>query len=530
MAGGRRPASYVAGVRHNTGVERATPQTYAHQMAMPPVEALSNGSSLPPWIPSIWQPAPEKPAPSESRATLTGVGTGAGTTTILPRPTDATSMLAAALDSAVQSAVMRALEAAPNSGDGLANGERVRTPTLTASSASSDTGLDDDSSSSPLVLSLRERELWDKIHSLEQRLSARDDDVLRLTERLGAMEQRVTMETDDMRKQQSVVANLASKLHAASLATTERNNLVDSRLSTLTEMARVNSSAVRKNFSLADDVAVDAAATSTRLRQLAQDVEHLRGTLVEHIERADGRLGALEATCNDTKCRLADVIASGKNDSKDEEKKKEDADDVKKSVLAVMDNVTSMRSKLKRVESQLTDVEKHMNETAALRDGFEDGVQTSVQHVQEVVSTLSSKFDSLDKEFKLKQKRSQSPNDHSDLNARTDTLESNVKSLKKLIESNMRNQLSAEGIVKEQVSLITKHVCMAMRQYTSRRISENNALIDQALRARIPEYAENEGQFVLVREELANGSEKVDIQKASDLATESAPSSEEILE
>ncbi|CDF36451.1 unnamed protein product [Chondrus crispus] len=112
--------------------------------------------------------------------------------------------------------------------------------------------------------------------------------------------------------------------------------------------------------------------------------------------------------------------------------------------------------------------------------------------------------------------------DESDVFSRLERVECNVNSLKKLIESNLRTQWNAESIVKEQVSLITKHVCVAMRQYTTRRISENNALIDQTLRARVPEYAKNEGQFVLVREEDTDGNESIDIQRSSEVSSDNS--------
>lgn len=92
-----------------------------------------------------------------------------------------------------------------------------------------------------------------------------------------------------------------------------------------------------------------------------------------------------------------------------------------------------------------------------------------------------------------------------------------VSKLKKLIEANLRSHASAQSIVKDQVSLITKHVCMAMRQYTARRITENNALIDKTLRSRIPAYAESSDSFVLVREHSTNSGDvaAVDIEPVS---------------
>eukprot|EP00183_Erythrolobus_madagascarensis_P002700 CAMPEP_0185849682 /NCGR_PEP_ID=MMETSP1354-20130828/4107_1 /TAXON_ID=708628 /ORGANISM="Erythrolobus madagascarensis, Strain CCMP3276" /LENGTH=701 /DNA_ID=CAMNT_0028550263 /DNA_START=43 /DNA_END=2148 /DNA_ORIENTATION=- len=76
--------------------------------------------------------------------------------------------------------------------------------------------------------------------------------------------------------------------------------------------------------------------------------------------------------------------------------------------------------------------------------------------------------------------------------------------LKKLIEQNIRLHSSTEEIVKGQASMITKHVCVAMREFTARKITENNQLVDATLRARCSEYARNKDvRCVLVREHPA---------------------------
>lgn len=90
-----------------------------------------------------------------------------------------------------------------------------------------------------------------------------------------------------------------------------------------------------------------------------------------------------------------------------------------------------------------------------------------------------------------------------------DALVMQVQRLKKLVEANLRSHASSEGVVQSQAQLITRHVCVALREFIARRIStritENNVLIDKTLRARVPAYAEGSDEFVLVREtELAD--------------------------
>jgi hypothetical protein len=85
-----------------------------------------------------------------------------------------------------------------------------------------------------------------------------------------------------------------------------------------------------------------------------------------------------------------------------------------------------------------------------------------------------------------------------------------VQALKRLVEANLRSHSSAEGIVKDQAQLITRHVCVALRQFIARRISDNNVLIDKALRARVPAYADAGEEFVLVREHDADPEDESD--------------------
>lgn len=497
MAGGRRPASYVGGSRHNAGVERVGGAIPVHQTTSPPVEALPNGPSLPPWIPSIWRPAPDK-QPQSSQSEWRAPS----------RSTDSTGMLAAALDSAVQSAVLRAL-GTPNETD-CTDGQSP--PATFAAKPDASAELQEVLMPPPsLVYSAREGEMQDRIVALEQRLQERDDLVCRLLERLEALEKRVESDSHLNQQQGATISSISSKLKAVSHSSLEQKRAVDTRISSVTDLLRTNATAIRDSRSAAAEAASTSAATTKRLHNVTESVAQLRATLSSHIERSTNRMDQVESYCHQSVKKIDEAfadISSGDHNS---------IEDLKKSVQSAVENLACLRSKLKRVESQLVDVVKQVKETSVLHDGIGNGLKVAIQKIQDSIVLLSSKVELLSN-----QAEDNSPdisNQDTKSSERVDALEANVKSLKKLIESSLRNQLSAEGIVKEQVSLITKHVCVAMRQYTSRRISENNTLIDQALRARVPEYAKNEDQFVLVREELPNGTDLIDIHKASELSS-----------
>eukprot|EP00172_Hildenbrandia_rubra_P001263 Plantae.Rhodophyta-Hildenbrandia_rubra.ctg18051.p1 GENE.Plantae.Rhodophyta-Hildenbrandia_rubra.ctg18051~~Plantae.Rhodophyta-Hildenbrandia_rubra.ctg18051.p1 ORF type:complete len:466 (+),score=112.69 Plantae.Rhodophyta-Hildenbrandia_rubra.ctg18051:1997-3394(+) len=89
------------------------------------------------------------------------------------------------------------------------------------------------------------------------------------------------------------------------------------------------------------------------------------------------------------------------------------------------------------------------------------------------------------------------------LTSRVERAETNVAKLKKLIASNLRTDQKVEEVVKTNVSVITKHVCSAMRYFTSKKITDNNRLLDKVLRQRISEYAnhdDDDEEYVLVQQ------------------------------
>eukprot|EP00178_Gracilaria_changii_P003293 TRINITY_DN1483_c0_g2_i1.p1 TRINITY_DN1483_c0_g2~~TRINITY_DN1483_c0_g2_i1.p1 ORF type:complete len:487 (-),score=82.72 TRINITY_DN1483_c0_g2_i1:1115-2575(-) len=478
MAGGRRPSSYVSGARHSSGIDR---QAMQDTHVSPPLTSTT-GPSLPPWIPSIWQPAPmQSPTPRTVRDKQTAV--------------DPSSVLAAALDTAVQSAVERALGATPPAA--------ISTSQLTASSSNSENGTEDDCSQ---PLTQRENELLDLVVALKTRLQQRDDDIASLQSRMDALEQHLkhnqTVTQTHQQRVDSTTSNLAMQISDATL---HLENRFEARFVTVNDQLRSTQDSVRRLRNHDSDI----AHLNSNSRQLASDFFNFRAHVSTELDKHASKMKQYEQSSETLSDRIASIVADTSSSNPDVEQ-------LRRGVEATTEGLTTMRSKVKRVEAQVGDVSKQVEDSVALSSAFEESIRAGLEDTSKTVSSLHSTVREIKKQLPLNSDDSSSPNpSNSELISRVDSLETTLKALKRWIESNLRTQWSAEKIVKDQVSLITKHVCVAMRQYTARRISENNALIDKALRARIPEYAKNNDQFVLVREEDSEGNESVGIHRSS---------------
>ncbi|PXF43684.1 hypothetical protein BWQ96_06589 [Gracilariopsis chorda] len=489
MAGGRRPSSYVSGVRHSSAVDRQTVQAVPATQdgfSTPPLSS-SNGPSLPPWIPSIWQPPPlRSPTQRPSRDK--------------PASLDPSSALAAALDTAVQSAVVRAL------------GSATIASQLTSSSCDSENGLEDETSQ---PLTQRENELLDLIVALKSRLHQRDDDIASLNNRMEALEHKLQQQHNVAQvRHENFTTDKAALTKHFSDSFAELDKSVEVRLTTVRDHVRSTNASVSKLRNANSVAEANITALNRRTRELSSQVTQLRTHMKAEFERQAVRVNQLGDHVRASAERL-NSLASDVSSAPDVEH-------LRRSVEAASEDVATVRSKLKRVETQVSDVTRKAEESIALSGAFEQSVGEGLNQIRASVSSLAGTV----KEIKetvpsmATDATITSQTSNHELVAKVDALETNLKALKRLIESSLRTRLHAESIVKEQVSLITKHVCVAMRQYTARRISENNALIDRALRARIPEYAQNDDQFVLVREEDLEGNDStVGIHRSTHIAS-----------
>eukprot|EP00177_Eucheuma_denticulatum_P004939 GFKZ01008971.1.p1 GENE.GFKZ01008971.1~~GFKZ01008971.1.p1 ORF type:complete len:493 (-),score=85.76 GFKZ01008971.1:580-2058(-) len=488
MAGGRRPASYVSGARHNSGVQRST--SYDPTPA-PPVSS-TQGPSLPLWIPSIWQPPPlnSSVSPPSSDAHTQQVSQHDRSRS------DTSSALAAALDSAVQSAVVRALGQATS----------PSSPYVRTASSASDQGVED----SEAAWVTRERELTSLVDSLQEQLDKRNDELRKLGDKVQAMERRMMMETLATKKKEERFAkdvNTRVKNLSNSIADSEQR--LGSRIQAALEEIKANHGGMARLKTAQKGSDAEARSLRKRTQEIAADMRQLEINVCSEIEKSWCQIEEFGQSVKDALAKVNDIEPGHETIDSTEDLAK-----VERTLDGVVEDVSSMRPKLKRLEAQVVDIAKQTQDMSALNYGFQEGMRENVVKVTQAIEGLGSSV------AQLRSQIMSCDNLHKeDVHTRLNGLESNIKALKKLIESNLRTQVSAEGIVKEQVSLITKHVCVAMRQYTTRRISENNSLIDQALRARVPDYAKNEGQFVLVREQDTDGNESVDIQRSSEVSS-----------
>lgn len=480
MAGGRRPASYVA-ARHNTGVERS-----ACDCPTSPTVGSAAAASLPLWIPSIWQPSPTTPTASPEPIPLHPPRRDR-----LPRP-DPSSALAAALDSAVQSAVVRALgySAPPTS------------PHVRTASSLSESGVEDEVAAG----AARERELTNVVDALQHRLDEKNDDVTKLTDRLKALECKVDMQAEAHAREGRAMAELSAHVRNFATQVGESDEVTEGKIAAVQEQVKRNQAALAK-------VRTGQKGVEAELRAFNK----WRGDMTGEMRRMEL---SVSAEFEKHSCHMEEIgrRVDGMAERGEGAGWEREIEEVRRGLQATTESAAASKSKLKRVEMQVAESLKQADDMVALNSGFEEGIRDSLLKVTNMIDGLGSSVEQLRNDITARGK----VEDESDVFSRLGRVECNVKSLKKLIESNLRTQWNAESIVKEQVSLITKHVCVAMRQYTTRRISENNALIDQTLRARVPEYAKNEGQFVLVREEDTDGNESIDIQRSSEVSSDNS--------
>lgn len=661
MAGGRRPASYVSGARHNAGGDRVSSPVYpgnavtrdsminAFPETEPPyVNPARTESVLPPWIPSIWQPIAEKsyttaPLPASTFGVSSATPlTHATPPVCLPLPSthvsqtahhtptpqectsgianmDRASALTSALNSAVQAAVLRVLSDSCGNVDGRNNHQKF-------SNSKKDLGADESSSVDTFsnvsafeqqsgsargtfcTPALSSREL----NSLRIRSDEHDTNLQSIQSRMEKLESNMSSERDNLQQLHALVSNASAQIASLSVATSDDRRAIDARLSDMTAATENADDKLHKLQSICDNALKTAQETKERTDALHVDFQNLRKEFDDAsflARSADSHLTSVEWSVSSLTQQLTELLENRKNcsnsndmgnkgtsptgpyecsaissedypiscqnvdrrvdsvsnldktykmDGNDRGSDNEGGDsDVRRAVEETIDSVSSLKSRMKRVEGHMAEVDKQLNEATALNTGFEDVIRNTVEEIQNKVTALSNALQDLKagdsavgstcaviREAKTgrdngccaangrshgnggggkgvgggngkKCNASAKCGRELDLDQRMSLLEGQLQSLKRLIESNLRNQMSAEGIVKDQVSLITKHVCMAVRQYTARQISENNTLIDQTLRARIPEYAKGHDQFVLIRGENAGDTtDSVDIQQA----------------
>ena len=162
--------------------------------------------------------------------------------------------------------------------------------------------------------------------------------------------------------------------------------------------------------------------------------------VMKRIECAEEALSKQVATITERLNRLEEIelklsqIPERSDEEEEEEERNKELERVitEKTLAAIAESLGPMKGRLKRVESIQENQNKQVEENAALESGAIDGVKADVG-----------------------------------------TVKKEVASLKQLIATNLRSHASAESVVKQQVSLITRHVSSALRAHITRRLEEN---------------------------------------------------------
>lgn len=348
------------------------------------------------------------------------------------------------------------------------------------------------------------------VDSLQAQLDKRNDELCKLGDKVQAMERQMTMDTLATRKKEERFAkdvNARMNKLADSIAKSELR--LGSQIQSVLEQVKSNHAGIGRFKAAQKGTDAEFRSLRKRNQEISVELRQLEMNVCSEIEKSWSQVEQFGKSVNEELAKVKNLQPVDEQNDATKHLEK-----IERALDGAVEDVSLMRPKLKRLEAQVADVAKQTKDMSALNYGFQEGMRENVVNVTQAIEGLGSSVAQLRNQI-----MSCDNLQKEDVHTRLNGLESNVRALKKLIESNLRTKVSAEGIVKEQVSLITKHVCVAMRQYTTRRISENNALIDRALRARVPDYARNEGQFVLVREQDTDGNESIDIQRSSEVSS-----------
>jgi hypothetical protein len=452
MAGGRRPANFATtGNRHSVPADGAG------------VSALDGYS--------IWQPhiQTSPTAPYRSSAIPTAVPyfhlpTGAGALPTEPVsgggadsvPPNVANALATALDTAVVAAVTRALSSGAVNHDiprGRVNGN------------GNGCGSQDDHNSSLSFNNVVGG-------------SSRTSSVSAGIDVAGVVELQVESEAQERRRDvealQNAIAQLDARLDESSKGAAKKEQHRISALEARVEAAEL---AAKKSAAAAESL----QGVLKCVQRTLDDVRVQKRKADSDAGRMRARVAALETQCESMErtfecitSQLSDLeknVAAGLDvgsqsaatSSPAVEEAVRAAKDAERRAKESLDSVSSMRSRMKKLESSS---------------------DTSAKRAEKMSTELALQSGAIE------QLRSSG----------NESIATQVQGLKRLVEANLRSHASSEGVVQSQAQLITRHVCVALRQFIARRITENNMLIDKTLRARVPAYAEGSDEFVLVRE------------------------------
>lgn len=547
MAGGRRPANYAASMRHNAGVER----TGYDRPASPNPTAIATGHSLPLWPASIWQPSPStdisanrgisnsNPSSQQPQPPVTATPLTYEQPPAYPSQERA-SALAQVLECTIETAVARhfaGATSAPNNEFAGSSFDLVSSTSQNTNTVPQMSSIAPNATSIPSLnsesVSFREHQLVDLVQRLEERLKERDNQLSEVNQRLELLEK---LYQEQRQTNQQMFDGIEQEFRSRlDLMQNENAKLKDSWFAELQSQKVENENSLGKMKNSMKKSEQDKESNmkkkiSDETRRIADHVNSQMNEMKKRVEKNEGESKQLEESFVEM-----------------QKLRKHEISEVRKNIHGIGNQTTAVQSQMKKIESQVANLShRAMNGNTDL-----GGIKNRVKEIESLINSLSKQkeeqkekndeiYEALEEKLELmntnvdairseweerdeKEMALELDGDISKhLQGRIHGLESSTKGLKKLVETNLRAHGDAEEIVKKQVSLITKHVCVAMRQFTSRRIHENNILLDKALRSRIPEYAKNQDRFVLVREEDSDGNDNVQVKRIVDVPAKAA--------
>lgn len=254
-----------------------------------------------------------------------------------------------------------------------------------------------------------------------------------------------------------------------------------------------------------------AEEVGRKSEERARRADERVGKLAEGLRKAEEGAKALRDGLDKERRAVADLRAQRRKAESDGERLRVRVAALESAVDGLGDIANGLPERLAEVERKIVvlgggagvggkKLERIVKATEAVEKKSSDAVdavsalRSRLKRVESSVDTLGRKDEALSTEQAL---QNGAIGQLRDVNK---DYAASVKGLKKLVETNLRSHASSEGVVQSQAQLITRHVCVALRQFIARRITENNALIDKTLRARCANYAKGDEQFVLVRE------------------------------
>ncbi|EME32041.1 hypothetical protein Gasu2_41300 [Galdieria sulphuraria] len=221
------------------------------------------------------------------------------------------------------------------------------------------------------------------------------------------------------------------------------------------------------------------------LQRFEAELESLDNRIIEQMKRRR-KLEQQMTTCMNTSARLEEELAAivySRNRKQDKESNKSLV-----APVCVEDNNWNeydWEKRVERIERNFT----NLQESSKNRERRKTTGVLSFANYQEQLNRLVGKTETLFGDAKdAVEKQDIVDKDLEQSLEKLENLAHTTESIKQFVERNIHIRSDAESLVKEQVSLITKQVCVEMRKITSNILKENNFRIGDMLKRNIEGY------------------------------------------